>query len=553
MRRKGSASPIRRRDTDTEAHYDRLKDFLLELNINVPNAVDLVRCTLKQQEELMASFSPKEGRNVNDEFGEIVKEFLEFGGRFVDEEEEGIQFGNAVADADEDGREEKHQDEGADEQEQGHQEPEIEVEEEDAEGENDGFENSAEVDEFCQKWGLNEDAMVWLSLLPPELQEEVMHAFDPGEVADVSSKFIAYVKMKNRRADERRDADQNMSKEMKEFAEKWGLHERAMDRLREQPVDVQEDVMKSFAPGDDTRDMTARFLGFLKTRRSKGGRSWKSTAKWREDRMWPELPSDWKQRGPEEIIELFVQTWGLNDDAAHLVRNLRPDLREEVIETFAPKSETKDVNSKLFAFVKMKQNRPSSRRDNHAAALEQFQKKWNLDDAACRRLRELPAEDQEMAMRDFNPPIGTRDVSAKFTAFVKNMRNWSGGGGGKEKDSWSWDRSGGWQDGKDKRDWQDGKDWREPARDKRDWRGKEWRDSRDPIQKFAKDWDLSEEAVNVLYSLSPGLRDEVIGSYNPGGSVRDPSTKLIAYIRSKQRSGRGDGDSEPPWKRARRE
>lgn len=68
------------------------------------------------------------------------------------------------------------------------------------------------------------------------------------------------------------------------FAKKWGLDEDAMKHLQELPVEVQEDVMASFAPlgGTSSSHMNAKFMAFLRSR----SRSEQEGSAWKRPRTW---------------------------------------------------------------------------------------------------------------------------------------------------------------------------------------------------------------------------------------------------------------------------
>merc|ERR1719356_312054 len=111
-----------------------------------------------------------------------------------------------------------------------------------------------------------------------------MRDFDPPpSVRDMNGKFNAFLKGKvarqrdseafEKESDEGNDTRQRDSEglqveaeEFEEFAQKWGLSEDAMDRLRSLSSDLQATVMLDFDPPPNVRDVNAKFVAFLKGR-----------------------------------------------------------------------------------------------------------------------------------------------------------------------------------------------------------------------------------------------------------------------------------------------
>merc|ERR1712232_550217 len=127
----------------------------------------------------------------------------------------------------------------------------------------DGYSKANPLDVFAQKWGLGEDALRKLAELPIDLQDQAMSEFAPHEgVRDVNSKFVAFVKSKFQNRQQHRGADTRLD----DFAQQWGLNEASMHQLTELPRDVQDEVMSTFAPHEDVRDVNSKFMSFVKSR-----------------------------------------------------------------------------------------------------------------------------------------------------------------------------------------------------------------------------------------------------------------------------------------------
>lgn len=118
----------------------------------------------------------------------------------------------------------------------------------------------------------------------------------------------------------------------------------------------------------------------------------------------------------------FVETWGFDESSVQMLRSQPLALVEDVIANFAPDPNTRNVNAKLYAFVKAKQAggtqalRPQPIPEN---ALQQFAQTWSLDESAVLMLRKLPPDICAGVLADFNPPAETQNVNAKLSAFVR--------------------------------------------------------------------------------------------------------------------------------------
>eukprot|EP00404_Azadinium_spinosum_P052118 CAMPEP_0180749508 /NCGR_PEP_ID=MMETSP1038_2-20121128/30625_1 /TAXON_ID=632150 /ORGANISM="Azadinium spinosum, Strain 3D9" /LENGTH=173 /DNA_ID=CAMNT_0022783209 /DNA_START=132 /DNA_END=650 /DNA_ORIENTATION=+ len=129
------------------------------------------------------------------------------------------------------------------------------------------------LEQFAQKYRLNAEARERLEELPPDEQESVISTFKPHLVAGnmgLSTKFLTYLKTHANAVPED-DTDP-----LEEFQEKWGLNNDAIDRLRDLPVEKQDEVMANFTAPDHTRDMNAFFIAHVKHNAPKKCKSWAS-------------------------------------------------------------------------------------------------------------------------------------------------------------------------------------------------------------------------------------------------------------------------------------
>lgn len=122
------------------------------------------------------------------------------------------------------------------------------------------------VAEFCTKWGLNEQAMMAINQMEPELQKAVMLEFFPREhTRNASDLFIAFARSRTRSAYggtggmvSRTDVDT--------FVQKWGLNAESYACLLSLPMDILDGVIRSFFPRENARDINNLFQAFAQSR-----------------------------------------------------------------------------------------------------------------------------------------------------------------------------------------------------------------------------------------------------------------------------------------------
>jgi len=122
------------------------------------------------------------------------------------------------------------------------------------------------VAEFCTKWGLNEQAMMAINQMEPELQKAVMLEFFPREhTRNASDLFIAFARSRTRSAYggtggmvSRADVDT--------FVQKWSLNAESYACLLSLPMDILDGVIRSFFPREHARDINNLFQAFAQSR-----------------------------------------------------------------------------------------------------------------------------------------------------------------------------------------------------------------------------------------------------------------------------------------------
>lgn len=348
---------------------------------------------------------------------------------------------------------------------------------------------SEKLQGFAEHWGLNDIARRKLCSIPIEEQEQVIREFNPGpNTRDVSGKLMGFIKAKSRR---RPVHDDHAIGPIESFCQRWSLNEEAMVRLGELSPELQDEIIANFAPRDTSRDANPIFHSYLKSIVRKTGTGHRTGGH--------------AQPNP---LNVFAERWGLNQEAMQLLWEMPIDLQDELMSTFDPREGTRDMSSKFISFVKSKlkpQNRapaevssprapprPTSIRPSaHASPLEEFAEKWQLSAEAFDQLRALTRPLQDEAMRSFSPGPNTRDVNAKFMAYLnKNLL------------------------GKRARPELAGFTLTDEAED------------------FARRWGLSEEAVQYLAELHGDVREEVMKTFAPPADTRDMSRRFISYAKT---------------------
>lgn len=494
-------------ESDEEDHYNRIKNFLRQWGIDVDNAVDMMRCSHSQREDVLSSFKPKRGtRNMNSEFHVFVWNILDA----------------AVVG------------EGAELEEE--PEPAVDEAGEPEDGELGG------IEAFVAKWNLNEEAEQSLLGCARELQEDVMASFSPpagtqnfsnlfaafvrtrrlprpckdwaqgacrfgeqcryshGEVVEVERpqqkrpckdylrgycKFGEHCKFlhPDEAVVESRDVQNDgdicdevarvvMPADLEEslvlFREKWGLSKEAVAFLQGLTDEVLEDVMATFAPPEETQNVSARLITFARKRKLA--------------QEMPLLPEPARARSADpDALERFVEKWRLDDGARDKLYTMPLEQQEQVMASFNPTGELGNVSARFMSFIRGK-DKEHQEEVNHEK-LERFCEKWGLDAKAAAKLSECPRDLREDVIASFKPQGHNENLSARFMSFVKSRENTT------------------------------------------------------HFERFARKWDLNEDAVASLASLTYGMQDDVMASFEPPADSVDaegrPSFngRLIAFVK----------------------
>lgn len=259
------------------------------------------------------------------------------------------------------------------------------------------------------------------------------------------------------------------------------MSEDARQRLLELSGAIQDKVMAQFAPKEGTRDVSTLFMGFAK-----------SIAQ-----------NEHTHRGPSRAVDDFVHKWGLNAEAAAMLRDMPADSQHYAMGSFDPGPQTRDISSRFIGFARKKvlsQTQQGSANGSFyqgqksvQSPLDSFIERWSLNDSAINRLRALPVEQQDEAIQLFSPKANTRDINGKFIAFLRTFQ---------------------------------------PHQDTAYYRSREVDYRSKEIDAFVQRWGLSQEAAQFLIDLPDELQREAMAKFAPPESTRDMNGKFMSFGRS---------------------
>eukprot|EP00931_Biecheleriopsis_adriatica_P070905 TRINITY_DN4473_c0_g1_i7.p1 TRINITY_DN4473_c0_g1~~TRINITY_DN4473_c0_g1_i7.p1 ORF type:complete len:400 (-),score=85.24 TRINITY_DN4473_c0_g1_i7:112-1311(-) len=331
---------------------------------------------------------------------------------------------------------------------------------------------ASELEQFISRWGLDEASENLLRAQSESQMIDIMKSFDPPPSArNVNAMFCSFV-----RGSRGSGGGSVLDGAISKFVKQWGLDEASEQLLRGQSAEVINDVLQSFDPPPNTRNVSAVFSAFLRG----GGSSIRQS-------------SSGRLRGH---VGGFVNRWGLDESCVALLQGLSPEAQDAVICSFNPGLGTQNVSAKFTSFVRGMDKAPVSSlpgygktgQRNSDAQVTRFIKRWGLDDVSESALLQLQSEQLKQVMQDFAPPPDTHNINAKLMSFLKSVVT----GAGKAAKA-------------------------------------------DAIIDFANHWELDSGAIIAVQSLSPWIQDEVMRDFDPPPGTKNVSGKLMAFIKQRAR------------------
>eukprot|EP00928_Gymnodinium_smaydae_P053153 TRINITY_DN37208_c0_g1_i1.p1 TRINITY_DN37208_c0_g1~~TRINITY_DN37208_c0_g1_i1.p1 ORF type:complete len:741 (-),score=182.96 TRINITY_DN37208_c0_g1_i1:78-2300(-) len=473
-----------------EAHFDAMKRFVRYWSLDSDNTVDFMRLPPHQREEVLDTFNGESSSNVNVAFHQFVWTFLR-------------------------GERDRDRDRGS-ERDATPKSPVRKPRRNDP---------ASQLEMFAEQWSLDSKAMARLVELTPSLQEQVMKEFAPPPgCANASSLLMAFLKQKIARREQQEQREQREQQGEKfdpyrSFAQQWGLSDEAIQRLKDMPLDEQEEKMASFNPSANTRDVNSTFMKFLKIPVAGAGadrdreRDRGQGARERERDSAPQ-----RGAGGFRSLEEFAEHYRLDSRAFQNIADLPPEIQDAVLNNFAPPPDSPNVSALLMSFVKSLRSRHRSAAGGGGGAqresqdpVQAFAERYGFDSRAMDLLQELTPEQREHAVAEFRPPEGWKPgshASALFMSWIKSLRT------------------------------------RQRQEEIREERGVEDAAVDEAMREFAERWGLDDFALDRLRELPPDLQDEVMADFNPSSASTNNSAIFMKYVKSKQGAGAPDAQDE---------
>jgi len=428
---------------------------------------------------------------------------------------------------------------------------------------------SSDLAGFVRQWSLDERSQALLEGLPADVLDQVIAGFDPpAETRNPDAKLAAFVRSRladrgggeagephrgkggrpppreahhggdggGRRPEwQDRDTDAQL---VEDFVKHWALDETSERLLQSQPADLVRDIIHSFDPPTNTRNVSAKFCSFVKTRAASGdsgggGGSHQATHRGGHRSVAPSSAPDVQGGDVIDVdaeLSRFVEYWSLDESAQEFLISQSAESLIAVMTEFDPPPGTQNVSAKLMAFVRRGLGQAPMSAPSGAAqhqlpplssprvavgvghgggnrqaqhhGLSDFLEKWGVDAQNEALLRSSSAEHVSQVIQAFDPPPGTHNVNGKLASFIKSVIRPGGSGGG-------------------------GGGGRGP--------------SMDNTEAFASHWRLDEDALQTLRELPGAMRQSVMEEFDPPPSTANPSGKLKAFIRTRMASAGGGG------------
>eukprot|EP00397_Hematodinium_sp_SG-2012_P038585 GEMP01041996.1.p1 GENE.GEMP01041996.1~~GEMP01041996.1.p1 ORF type:complete len:422 (+),score=95.28 GEMP01041996.1:54-1319(+) len=213
-------------------------------------------------------------------------------------------------------------------------------------------------------------------------------------------------------------------------------------------------------------------------------------------------------------MEEFLAKWELNEESQEAFQTLELEMQNDIMETFAPRDTSRDVNSLFMSFVRSRsRNKALPEAEHHT----EFFEKWKLNTKSQQVLLSLPASTQEEIMTKFQPRDTENDCNPVFLSFVKNRAGGFSTNNQQPEPTFRFKRAiaigAARTDGA-------------PAEDVI---------PADPetVQAFCTKWDLNEEAVEFLESLDPQKQTDVMDHFEPRDTSRDVNRIFLSFVRSR--------------------
>eukprot|EP00747_Dinoflagellata_sp_TGD_P093122 gnl/TRDRNA2_/TRDRNA2_165652_c0_seq1.p1 gnl/TRDRNA2_/TRDRNA2_165652_c0~~gnl/TRDRNA2_/TRDRNA2_165652_c0_seq1.p1 ORF type:complete len:477 (-),score=79.28 gnl/TRDRNA2_/TRDRNA2_165652_c0_seq1:56-1486(-) len=392
--------------------------------------------------------------------------------------------------------------------------------------------------------------------------------------------------------------------EIQAFCLQHGLDLTCMEALASHHPMVIREATSSFKPKQGTKDMSGLFKGFLKSVANNLAHGVKPIYKKYDDKgkgkgkrkgpdgqpldafqqipkekfnplEWPEtLPPGMENACldpvPEIELEAFCVQHGLDASCLNDLKISHPLVQREAVETFNPKTHTKDMVALFKGFIKSiatnirKGIRPGKGKGkgeeedenwDRGIAIQEFAARWSLNEDCIAFLWGQPEEVQDEVLMGWDPKPYKKEPTGMFMNFVKSIaQNIAQGKGKKGKAKGKGKGLGmkasifarvGMTMGPDD-EWQAPDTSASSGQEIQPWSGESrWDSNQSPESMFmdvqttfystagwVHQWGLDAECGCLLFSQEPHIQQQVMKGFNPPPGTKDIKPLFMLFVKS---------------------
>lgn len=242
--------------------------------------------------------------------------------------------------------------------------------------------------------------------------------------------------------------------QMEEFCMNWGLDDRSRVCMESAAQSVREYVYANFKTDETTKSVNALFMSFMK-----GAKNFEANSNQRQSEVY--IPRHAREqshahhrathgyarasRMEETLCHMasFIRKFKLDAEASALLLELQDDIRDTVMDSFHPPQQ--DEYSRLFhsfahsrlrmrgqpfegrghGALTMNNKAPlaNGRKRERSDEVDDFIRKWNLDDNCRDVLETMSGKSRDDVMAEFSPPPNTDNINRVFTSFARSRGN----------------------------------------------------------------------------------------------------------------------------------
>jgi len=259
---------------------------------------------------------------------------------------------------------------------------------------------------------------------------------------------------------------------IQEFVKWWQLDSRCLNVIRDLPDEELEEVISDFDASAGTKNVNAKFMVWMDSRLRRA-----------EARKHKQLPPP--RKASVEALADFLVKWKLDKRSQRYVQSLPAAIQNTLLESFNPPIDTRNLDAKLVAFVKLQMNKES---------------------AKCLRLGcgSGSSSSSSGSMRHFSQFLGRRkNLDGERHGPFRWHEEGSGPGGIFDRGVGYWSQD--------------------------QYREEETLD--DAPKYFADMWGLDTSAAALLRSLNQAAQQEVIMNFRASGKLEEVNRRFAHFIK----------------------